>query len=93
MMAYWIGALSMFVVCIVFISSSKSREVQMWVIEGGDLMSRAWIRRMPYNLRAPFSVTFTILEAQTFLSEEDAKHEMLRLGLNGAWSAVPKGGK
>jgi hypothetical protein len=77
--------LSTVIVCIVLIPSSKSQEAKkVWVI----CWSRAkcWINKT----REPFSVTFTVKEAEEFLCEEDAKHEILRLGLPGTWRAMRK---
>ena len=56
----------------------------IWVIEYIG-MPPCWITEAR-DSRA-FDVTFQRSLAQRFMCQEDAKHEILRLGLSGTWTA------
>jgi len=61
----------------------------MWVIKF-EGMSQCWIREGT-SLGWPFDVTFQWKLAKRFACEEDARHEILRLGLSGEWTVQPTG--
>jgi len=55
-----------------------------WVIESVAL-PKIWITES--RGLTPYDITFQLTRAERFLCQEDAKHEMLRLGLGGQWFA------
>jgi len=79
-----------FVVLIVLIVPEKKKEeltrVPMFVIQFSG-SPKFWICES--RSENPFGVTFRFSEASRFLCQEDARHEMLRLGLSGEWRVVP----
>lgn len=60
---------------------------ETWVIEYVGAFPPCWIVAPKGNAPA-FDVTYQIKLAQSFQNREDTLHEMLRLGLSGAWNAV-----
>lgn len=93
-MIFW-SAISLLVICGVFISPSK--EAGVWVIERRVSTPRTFgfgskiVCWISIRSRTGY-VTFSIIDAQMFFSEDDAKREIQRLGLSSVWSAVEKGG-
>jgi hypothetical protein len=59
---------------------------EKWVIEYVGAFPPCWIVAPKGNAQA-FDVTYQIKLAQRFTNREDTLHEMLRLGLSGAWAA------
>jgi hypothetical protein len=91
MTSYWI-VISLLVICGVFITP-RPREAGVWVIErrcsGLDDSFPCWIS----TEKRTGLVTFSVIDAQMFFSEDDAKREIHKLSLSSAWSAVEKGGQ
>lgn len=54
-----------------------------WVIQYEAEGSFCWISEA--SMGAAFNVTYQFRLAERFTCAEDARHEMLRLGLSGAW--------
>ena len=63
----------------------------MWVIEYSG-MPECWITNSAHELPTDIDVTFQRKHARRFACEEDARHEILRLGLPGSWTVQPIGG-
>jgi len=59
-----------------------------WVVEY-DSAARCWLRED--QTTRTYGVTFQFKEAQRFMCLEDARHEILRFGLSGAWQAKSYG--
>lgn len=57
----------------------------MWVIQYFDTPP-CWLSAK--NGDAPFDVTWQLKNARSFVNREDARHEILRLGLPGIWVAI-----
>jgi hypothetical protein len=64
---------------------------EKWVIEYMGWLPPCWIANPKIGFAAAFDVTFQVKLAHQFQNREDTQHEILRLGLSGAWRAVPKG--
>ena len=62
----------------------------IWVIEYLG-MPPCWIMDHKHGSAAAFDVTFQRSLAQRFTNHEDAKCEILRLGLSGQWLATQIG--
>lgn len=60
---------------------------ETWVIEYVGAFPPCWITA-PKGGAPAFDVTYQIKLAHCFVNREDTLHEMLRLGLSGAWNAV-----
>jgi len=56
----------------------------IWVVERFGLPYRAWLSA---RHRDPPVATFRILEAATFVTAQDARNEIARLGLSDEWKA------
>jgi hypothetical protein len=61
-----------------------------WVIQYAS-HSPCWIQEEERNVS--FHVTYQLKFAQRFMSGEDARNEMLRLGLSGDWTPIHYGGR
>lgn len=79
----WLLAISLLMICGVFISRSK--EDGVWVIERNDDSLKCWINQFG-------EVTFNIIFARCFFSEQEAKREIELRNLSVMWQAVEKGG-
>ena len=60
---------------------------ETWVIEYVGDFPPCWIAAPKVGFAQAFDVTFQIKLAHEFQNREDTQHEMLRLGLSGAWKA------
>lgn len=63
--------------------------MRFFVIEYADYVRPSWIAEVDQRAHA-FGVTFDIRKARRFPNGEDARNEILRLGLAGAWIAAEK---